>query len=64
LFGLVQKTETYIVEPKLDPLKNIEEPIRFCAMTPLQVENSLDKIHLIENLIIGGAAVSESLKKS
>jgi len=31
-------------------------------MTPLQVENSLDKIHLIKNLIIGGAAVSESLK--
>jgi O-succinylbenzoic acid--CoA ligase len=31
-------------------------------MTPLQVENSLDKLHLIKNLIIGGAAVSESLK--
>ncbi|MPT33283.1 MAG: hypothetical protein E2600_16800, partial [Chryseobacterium sp.] len=31
-------------------------------MTPLQVENSLDKIHLLKNLIIGGAAVSESLK--
>jgi O-succinylbenzoic acid--CoA ligase len=27
------------------------------------VENSLDKIHFIKNLIIGGAAVSESLKK-
>jgi O-succinylbenzoic acid--CoA ligase len=37
--------------------------IDFCAMTPLQVENSLDKLHLIKNLIIGGAAVSESLKK-
>jgi len=32
-------------------------------MTPLQVENSLDKIHLIENLIIGGASVSETLKQ-
>ena len=32
-------------------------------MTPLQVENSLDKIHLIKNLIIGGAAVSETLKQ-
>lgn len=32
-------------------------------MTPLQVENSLDKLHLIKNLIIGGAAVSETLKK-
>jgi O-succinylbenzoic acid--CoA ligase len=33
-------------------------------MTPLQVENSLDKLHLIKNLIIGGAAVSESLKEN
>ncbi|MDX8570045.1 AMP-binding protein [Elizabethkingia sp. HX QKY] len=61
--SLFRKLKLTAVEPKLDPLKNIEEPIRFCAMTPLQVENSLDKIHLIENLIIGGAAVSESLKK-
>ncbi len=51
-----------VVEPSTKPLQNIEEEIDFCAMTPLQVENSLDKIHLIKNLIIGGAAVSETLK--
>ena len=61
--SVFRKLKLIVAEPKLDPLKNIEEPIRFCAMTPLQVENSLDKIHLIENLIIGGASVSESLKK-
>jgi O-succinylbenzoic acid--CoA ligase len=38
------------------------ENVEFCAMTPLQVQNSLDKIHFIKNLIIGGAAVSEKLK--
>jgi len=47
----------------INPLENINEEIDFCAMTPLQVENSLDKIHLIKNLIIGGAAVSETLKQ-
>ncbi len=31
-------------------------------MSPLQVENSLHKIHFIKNLIIGGAQVSQSLK--
>jgi O-succinylbenzoic acid--CoA ligase len=36
--------------------------MEFCAMTPLQVQNSLNKIHFIKNLIIGGAAVSEKLK--
>ncbi|AZA80690.1 AMP-dependent synthetase [Chryseobacterium lactis] len=51
-----------ITDPSLQPVKNLEKEIDFCAMTPLQVENSLDKLHLIKNLIIGGAAVSESLK--
>ena len=51
-----------VEEPSLSPLKNLETEIDFCAMTPLQVENSLDKIHLIKKLIIGGATVSESLK--
>ncbi|UKB80384.1 AMP-binding protein [Chryseobacterium sp. MEBOG07] len=51
-----------IAEPSLKPVENLEEEIDFCAMTPLQVENSLEKLHLIKNLIIGGAAVSESLK--
>lgn len=50
-----------ITDPSTKPLINLEEKIDFCAMTPLQVENSLDKIHFIKNLIIGGAQVSENL---
>jgi O-succinylbenzoic acid--CoA ligase len=57
-----RKLKLIITDPSLRPLENIEEEIDFCAMTPLQVENSLDKLHLIKNLIIGGAATSESLK--
>jgi O-succinylbenzoic acid--CoA ligase len=57
-----RKLKLIIKNPSLEPLKELNEEIDFCAMTPLQVENSLDKIHLIKNLIIGGAAVSESLK--
>ncbi|WP_284464973.1 AMP-binding protein [Chryseobacterium sp.] len=51
-----------VTEPSLNPIRHLDEEIDFCAMTPLQVENSLDQLHLIKNLIIGGAAVSESLK--
>lgn len=58
-----RKLNLLIAELSLKPLKNLHQEIDFCAMTPLQVENSLDKIHFIKNLIIGGAAVSESLKK-
>lgn len=57
------KLKLIITETSLNPLQHLAEKVDFCAMTPLQVENSLDKIHLIKNLIIGGAAVSETLKQ-
>ena len=52
-----------IVNPTSAPMEFFNEEIDFCAMSPLQVENSLDKIHLIKNLIIGGAQVSATLKE-
>ncbi|KMQ67216.1 AMP-dependent synthetase [Chryseobacterium sp. FH2] len=61
--SIQRKLKLIITEPSLRPLENVETEIDFCAMTPLQVENSLEKLHLIKNLIIGGAAVSESLKR-
>ncbi|MGE6397852.1 AMP-binding protein [Chryseobacterium scophthalmum] len=61
--AITRKLKLIISDPSLKPLENLNENIDFCAMTPLQVENSLDKIHFIKNLIIGGASVSESLKK-
>jgi len=61
--AITRKLKLIISNSSLKPLENLDENIDFCAMTPLQVENSLDKIHFIKNLIIGGAAVSESLKK-
>lgn len=61
--SIERKLRLHITEPSLHPLQNLETEIDFCAMTPLQVEHSLDKIHLIKKLIIGGAAVSEALKK-
>ncbi|MBB4806416.1 O-succinylbenzoic acid--CoA ligase [Chryseobacterium defluvii] len=61
--SIERKLRLMIAQPSLKPLENLDEEIDFCAMTPLQVENSLDKIHLVRNLIIGGAAVSENLKK-
>ncbi|WP_326980929.1 AMP-binding protein [Chryseobacterium sp. MYb264] len=60
--SVVRKLRLIITEPSLHPLENLETEVDFCAMTPLQVENSLDKLYVIKNLIIGGAAVSESLK--
>ncbi|GGP05793.1 O-succinylbenzoic acid--CoA ligase [Cloacibacterium rupense] len=58
--AIERKLKIIISEPSSAP--EIIKKVEFCAMTPLQVQNSLDKIHLIKNLIIGGAAVSEKLK--
>ena len=60
--SIQRKLKLIVVEPSLKPVEDLNEEIDFCAMTPLQVENSLDKLYLIKNLIIGGAAVSENLK--
>ncbi|GGG52352.1 AMP-binding protein [Epilithonimonas arachidiradicis] len=60
--SISRKLKLKIAPISLNPLENTNEDTDFCAMTPLQVENSLEKIHLIKNLIIGGAAVSETLK--
>lgn len=60
--SIFRNLKLHIATPNLNPLENLHQEIDFCAMTPLQVENSLDKLHLIKKLIIGGASVSENLK--
>ena len=61
--AIERRMKLLIQTPSLFPLENITEEFDFCAMTPLQVQNSLDKIHCIKKLIIGGASISESLKQ-
>ncbi len=50
------------VEPSSDPLSGVYQQFDFCAMTPLQLEGSLEKIDQIKTLIVGGAPLSLSLK--
>ncbi|MDO3427290.1 AMP-binding protein [Chryseobacterium sp. APV1] len=61
--SMMRKLKLIVVDPSVKPVETLDRKIDFCAMTPLQVENSLDKLYLIKNLIIGGAAVSEDVKK-
>ncbi|MCW4450640.1 AMP-binding protein [Kaistella sp. BT6-1-3] len=60
--ALERKLKLSVATPAAKPVQNLDVTIDFCAMSPLQVENSLHKIHFIKNLIIGGAQVSQSLK--
>jgi O-succinylbenzoic acid--CoA ligase len=59
--AIVWKLTLFCIKPVSHPLENIDKPFIFSAMTPMQVENSLDKLHLIKKLIIGGAQLSPHL---
>ena len=52
----------YAVPPSATPLETVQQSVDFCALTPLQVQNSIHQIHHFRKLIIGGAAVSPQLK--
>ncbi len=51
-----------IVEPDTHPLENTVGNYDFCAMVPLQMNNSLSQLHRIKTLIVGGGQVSNKLK--
>ncbi len=51
-----------LTPPVTNPLDIIYKQYDFCAMVPLQLDNSLNRLHLIKKLIVGGGSVSENLK--
>jgi o-succinylbenzoate---CoA ligase len=52
-----------IVEASSNPLEKISKSFDFSAMIPLQLENSLQHLHQIKKLIVGGGAVSQQLQE-
>ena len=46
-----------------NPLDHVYRQYDFCAMVPLQLDNSLNRLHLLKKLIVGGGAVSEHLSR-
>lgn len=53
-----------ITFPESEPLGKISKTYDFSAMIPLQLRKSLDKIHLIKKLIVGGGTVDVSLENA
>lgn len=54
--------ELEVVEPSSTPLKSVSKSYDFCAMVPLQLENSIQHLHQIKTLIVGGAKLSNTLR--
>ncbi|XLS27584.1 AMP-binding protein [Flavobacteriaceae bacterium M23B6Z8] len=59
--ALILGLEIDLVAPSLYPLSDSDRKYDFCAMIPLQLQNSLPYINLIKTIIVGGAAVSNEL---
>ena len=50
-----------VVAPDSSPLKGVGKRYDFSAMVPLQLRNSLNELHKIKQLIVGGGVVSSDL---
>lgn len=60
--ALVLGLEIDFVEPTINPQFNSEIDYDFCAMIPLQLSNTKERLKTIKKLIVGGASVSNALK--
>lgn len=54
--------ELNCIKPSSKPLETNSKTYDFCAMVPLQLENSIADLNSIKTLIVGGAPLSNSLK--
>ncbi|OUS00840.1 O-succinylbenzoic acid--CoA ligase [Flavobacteriales bacterium 33_180_T64] len=62
--AMILGLELDLVSPSTVPNYDTKKGYDFCAMIPLQLKNSLDKLECIKTLIVGGAAVSKTLQIS
>lgn len=61
--GFILGLDMDFMAPSSHPLKNNETVYDFSAMVPLQAHNSLQALHNIKKLIVGGAKISTALEK-
>ena len=65
--GLIGRLDIILVEPKINPIAELIEPIKFMALTPMQIEAILDqtpeKFDLVDIILIGGAPISNNLER-
>lgn len=61
--GFILGLDMDFVAPSSKPLRNNDELYDFSAMVPLQAQNSLERLHQIKKLIVGGAKINAQLEK-
>lgn len=61
--AMVAGWDLHIVYPGKEPLKNIEETFDFTAMVPYQVFHSIEDLHKVKKVIVGGGAIPPKLEE-
>lgn len=59
--AMILGLEIDLVAPAASPMTATEKSYDFSAMTPFQASNSLNELHRIKKLIVGGAPVTQKL---
>ncbi len=64
--AILHQMELIVVDPQRNPLREIDFPIAFISMVPMQLQTVLnetpEKINLARNILIGGAPISKDLE--
>jgi len=61
--AMILGLELDVVAPSSNPAYDDEKDYKFCAMIPLQLKNSINRLKHIDTLIVGGASVSKAIVK-
>lgn len=59
--AMILGLELDLVEPTSLPIFDDYKPYEFCAMIPMQIQNSLNRLQKIKTIIVGGAPIPKSL---
>jgi O-succinylbenzoic acid--CoA ligase len=62
--AIILGLEIDLVEPTSHPKFHPNKNYHFCAMIPMQLQNTYQNCHTIKTIIIGGASVSTTLKNT
>jgi len=60
--GFILGLEIDFVAPSSHPLDTIDHDYEFTALVPMQAQYSIDKLHRVKKIIIGGAKITKPLE--
>ncbi|QAA80393.1 O-succinylbenzoic acid--CoA ligase [Aequorivita sp. H23M31] len=60
--AMIAGWDLYITSPDKNPLESVTQNFDFTAMVPYQLHHSLNELHKVQKIIVGGGAISRELE--